>query len=407
MTQPEQPTKQPDPNIEAIVGDFHEAQTKEKSTLKKMWTAAGDFVRDIDTANKMAKDKFDGDSALMHAARGAVTTGVGAGLEKAMDFVWDRVWRGDTPFYDKSKFGTGMAESLNTFALDSNRKARLTYFIKEGTQDISLAVFYNFFAFRGQPLFPKVEAKHLIRSLGVDAVEALLSPKLPDDIRGRAQQSQTAVIEADLKQMRRDINDVRNQGNHAVSVDEMAELRLPQDVKDKYPGIENSLRSIINANKGNLTRKYTEWVQDYPDLIRDMQDTMVNRADELNEYKDVTTYVPGPIEDFVRNKLNFSNPITHLGVEWMASGVTTLWKNFWDVRKVRRERGGLEGKNVFMSKRDTRYSGDRRPSYDRRQSSGGRYSPDRKQEYQKDKVYYGKGTYDDQKRLEEYELKGN
>ena len=50
--------------------------------------------RDINTASKMAENEFDGDSALMYAARGLVSLGVGAGMEKAMDALWENVWQG-------------------------------------------------------------------------------------------------------------------------------------------------------------------------------------------------------------------------------------------------------------------------------------------------------------------------
>jgi len=42
---------------------------KKKGTLDKLKTSIGDTISDIMTANKMAADKFSGDTALMQMAR--------------------------------------------------------------------------------------------------------------------------------------------------------------------------------------------------------------------------------------------------------------------------------------------------------------------------------------------------
>lgn len=407
-----------------VMNSLEQDLAKERISLKNLWEKTGDVVRDIDTANKMAKDKFDGDSALMHVARGAVTTGVGAGLEKAMDYVWDSVWSGDIPFYDKSKFGSGMAEALNTFALKNDRNARLAYIMKEGTQDLSLAIFYNFLAFRGQPLLPKVESKHLLASLGLDVAEGVFSPNLPIDINARAKKSQTALIESDLKRMRRDISDTRQQGNHAETVNKAINyLKVTDEMEQQTPGLRAAMKSIIDENAYQLIKSETIWVQDYPILIEAMRKEMGIRERDLRKYSQPPEYKPGKIEEFFRNGAYWSNPITHLGAEWMVGGVKTLIENYVAVRKARAEKGGLQGKKVFMPKEDRGgrfdkkpwqgdkkpwedrkpWQGDRKPWEDRRQQTDRRGSqppdPDKR-------VYYGKGKSDD-KLLEEYELKGS
>ncbi len=207
----EQPHPAPKESWPAGLPKYEDIRPKERDLLGKMWTAAGDFVRDVDTANKMAKDKFEGDTALMHAARGAVTTGVGMGLEKAMDYVWDSVWKGDIPFYDKAKFNPKMAEALNKFALANEKNARLTYFIKEATQDLSISLFYNFMAFRSQPILPKAGPGHLIASIGADAVEAMVRPTLPHEVNQAAQAGIVGMTENQIENKRREwLNFMRN-----------------------------------------------------------------------------------------------------------------------------------------------------------------------------------------------------
>ena len=168
--------------VDNALKELHKAQ--EKPSLKKLGTIVLDMSRDINTASKMAENEFDGDSALMYAARGLVSLGVGAGMEKAMDALWENVWQGKETLIDRFKVSSDVAKQLNSLALDTkqgafNWKARLTHVIKEGTEDISIGAIYNMIlGFRAQPLFTKVEPKHLIRSLSLDVLEALLSPSL-------------------------------------------------------------------------------------------------------------------------------------------------------------------------------------------------------------------------------------
>ncbi len=111
--------------------------------------------------------------------------------------------------------------------------------------------------------------------------------------------------------------------------------------------------------------------------------------------------------------LKASNPVTMMGMEWMASGVGTLIGNIIAVRKARNERGGLSGKKVFMPREDKYHRDDyrRRDEYHKRDDNRSwqdrRPQQDRRQDDRqgKDRVYYGKGR-SDAKKLEEYELKG-
>ena len=80
---------------------------KEKSVENKLGTAIGDLARDIGTANTMAKEKFDGDTALMHAARGGVTAMIGAGLKLAIDNVWNEAVSGRPLYVGRNQFNFG------------------------------------------------------------------------------------------------------------------------------------------------------------------------------------------------------------------------------------------------------------------------------------------------------------
>lgn len=352
----------------------HAAHRESKDTFP-LGTAVGDVFRDLRTANKMAKEKFDGDSALMRTARGFITTGVGVGLEKSMDFVWDKVWQGDIPFYDKSKFGEGMAESMNKWARSSDLNARLYYLVKESTQDLSLAIFYNFLAFRSQPLLEKSKPQHLIGSLYADIVAAAALPSLPKQMKRAASESTNAMMNAQIDAM-----------------------------KDK---IAQSTRTYFDKSSGQNINA---------NAIRTHELMKRQKALEKRLVPVPNVKKPGGVENFFLNALHLSNPVTHLGADMIGSGVTTLIKNFREVRKVRGQKGGLKGREVYMPKQEeqqgNRRFGDRKPDYNQRKPDYGSRKPDyeqRKPEYdtrEPKKVYYGQSKLDDLKKLEEYDLKG-
>jgi hypothetical protein len=333
------------------------AQSREKSSLKKLGDVVGDVLRDVSTANQMAADKFDGDSALMRTARGFVTTGIGVGLEKSMNFVWDKVWQGDIPFYDKSKFGTGMAEAMNRFAQKSDFNARMYHLMKEGTQDLSLAIFYNFLAFRSQPLLPKAEPKHLLTALTADAMEAFvkpISPNLPGKVQFDAQRGTNAIVTEQIEALD----------------DKMAQF-ASRSYYDRVKDVQVSPMS------------------DQIEKLKERKKALQGRIGEL--------HVPeegGNLEKFIHKFVDISNPVTVLGIDMISGGLATLIRNFKEVRKVRKEKGGLEGKKVFMPKKENwkDRGGDRKPYNEKR-------------DYSKDKVYVGKSNWKDKKIQEEYDLK--
>jgi hypothetical protein len=296
----------------------------------------------------------------MRTARGAVSLGMGVGLEKAMDYVWDEVWSGKIPFFDKYKFGEGMADNMNSFALKNDINARLYYLLKEGTQDFSIAAMYNYMAFRTQPLLPKVEAKHLLGSLSADVLEAAFAPNLPRETQQQALASKKNIVSGQIDRIEEKVIDLSMRG------------------RGRKEGDQNIFSEQIEALK-EQSRKKKEYIDSFFSIL------------------DPT---PTPVERVTRSILSFSNPVSQLGADMMVGGVMTLIKNYGEVRKVRKEKGGLPGKKVFMPKEDTRRDfGDRKP-YDNKREYGN------KPKYNsKDKVYYGRATWNNIHEKEEYDLK--
>ncbi len=330
---------------------------KEKSLLDKLGTAVGDTIRDIDTANKMAKDKFEGDTALMRTAKGFVSTGVGVGLEKSMDFVWEKIWQGEIPYYDKTRFGEGMAGKMNEFAGKSDLNARLYYLIKESTQDLTMAIFYNFLAFRSQPLLEKAKSQHLVGSLVTNIVAAATLPSLPAQMQFEAATSTNKMIGKQQEALGEKLDQASRGGHFDRGQNKFV---YPQKLNDKILGLDKQ--------------------------IQDLEKTRVTGFSTPNI---------GDTEKFFLNVFDVSNPVTQLGVDMVGTGISTLIKNFKEVHKLRREKGGLAGKSVPMPKKE-----DWRPRTDNRRQEG-------EKKWAGNKVYYGQSKQDDDlKRLEEYDLKG-
>ncbi len=299
-------------------GRAPEKGKKEKSIVERMGTNLADIVRDIDTASKMAKDTFDGDSALMRAARGGVSIALGAGMEKVTDMMWEGIWSGNTEFIDRYKLPKETGVKVNKYAADSKDpyfySARMAHFIREGSQDLAIGALNNIIAFRSQPILQKVEAIHLLRSLAIDAGQSFLTPSL-----GATEQQKAKTL-----------------------VDAPSDAKVTKAAEAVGVGLP--------ANK------------------------------EVG--KNILTSI-----------LNLSNPVTHLGIDMVWSGVLELKKNWKEVRNVRKEKG-IVGKSVDMPKKYEKKEWGNR-------DQGGRWQGN------KDKVYYGKSNWksNDQKAQEEYELK--
>ena len=292
-----------------------------------------------------------------------------------------------------------MAKKMNDFATKSDKNARLTYFIKEGTQDLSLSLLYNWMAFRSQPILPKTGPEHLLRTLGVDALEAFALPNIPQAVRDQVKQNQLKMAEARYKDLRREFGDV----DRIKETKKVVHFPEPPDRGDR----RYSTHDLPEPKPKPITEFVTthQFQLDLDDLDNEIRKVKRERND-LRSYKPQYPEVAGKVEQVFRSVGDLSNPITQLGTEWMITGLANLVKNYREVRKVRGQKGGLEGKKVFMPKSEEhRYQGNRYQSSDRRNEYAKRQDYDRHDKH--DRVYYGRSKQDDVKAQEEYALKGS
>lgn len=382
--QPNETLKPKMPEVHVPLGTEKEAP----QWLNKLGMAVADMGRDIATANDMAKDKFDGDSAFMHTIRGFMTVGVGAGMEAAMDSLWDSVWQGKKTFIERFEIGSGVAKKLNTFIDDPNQrsfnwKARLGYLIKEGSQDLSIATIYNMImTFRNQNLFTKVQPEHLASSLTVDALEALLSPHLPETMKRQAQMSQNAIIDSQVANNKQQIGNLRRSGSWAEA--ENADKRF-----DLIPA------DMLNDLTNNIRDGKVKWHQDNQEDINKLIDTNAKLASGKKSESELQIDNTKGVEYFFRSFLNYSNPVTNLGFSMIGDGFRRFFVNIAAVKKVRKEKG-IVGKRVEMPREEKPWQRRDKKDYGNRRE----YDKDKK-----DKVYYGRSNWRDQKAQEEYELK--
>lgn len=308
--------------------------TKEQSLFMRLGKAAADMASDIRSANDMAKRKFDGDSALMRVARGALTGAVGAGLELATDDMFSKAWRGEGPIFERFIMGESAGKKL---AALSKRSPRLSHFIKEGTQDVALAALYNFIAYRSQPIFTQVESQHVIRSLTADALEAGFLQSIPAEMQNAA---------ANMKPTHKDKWQRRGH-NRGYK---------PQPQQRKYSfGPEGS----------------EQMMQEY---FHPKKDVSNKSATKINVHSESVSKAGAPERSgLVGNLFNLSNPVTQLGVEMMWSGLSTFAKNYKDLRKTRKLNewsGGKastapsKGENVYYGNSYNKYN--KKRGYDER-----------------------------------------
>lgn len=313
---------------------------KEKNLLKKLSESTIDMYNDIVVASDMAKDTFDGEGALLHAARGFVSLGFGLALEKATDAMWDGVWQGKTEFIDRYRLPANTGERLSNLAASSTDpyhfNSRLSYFIREGSQDLAIGAVNNIIAFRAQPLLQKAEAKHLIGSLGVDAGVAFLAPSLGKDVHDQA-----------VRTLGTDASDLRTQETYLNQL--MSDWSLRNKLGDELEATINTTRGHISTLRGKVNP-------------------------EVQSKSAILAF------------FNLSNPVSQLGVDMIWTGVKAFWKNMKEVHDARKAQGGLPGKKVEMPSSDSRGGYRERKPYDNKREYGNK-------PYNKDKVYYGKSQW--------------
>ncbi len=303
-----QPLRQPSSQI-SLEGTRYELRMPEKKpALGTLGTAVLDVFRDIDTANKMAAGKFEGDSALMEVARGFVTGAVGAGLEVASDQLWKAKWAGTEAIFPSAWFKVGNDINKKMLKL-AKTHPRAYYFVKESTQDLAIGALYNFIAFRSQPLLSQAEPKHLLASLATNLGEATLQKDMDKRIAGEVH-PQREADERDLEAKR-----------------DYLQTLVGQKRRGKFP--TKTAETQYKKTKRDILKYEKKLGQDVaPNVI------MV--------------------------ALKLSNPVTWKGVDMIWNGARTLVKNFVNVREVRKEKGGLPGKSVSMAKENKVYYGNSR-----------------------------------------------
>lgn len=397
--------------IDRIKTEVGEKKEPEKG-LKHAWMALGDMVRDVRTASEMAKEKFrtetfgkdsEGDSALKYAMRGVMTAAVGAGMEVAMDSLWNDVWQGKMPFIERFQIGSGVAEKLNKLVANDDTpyrwKTRLAYLMKEGSQDLAIATVYNMLmTFRAQQLFPKVKPEHLFASLSVDAIEALLSQTLPKDMERKAAESQNEINKRIYSELDDRIGRLKQNGSwskpekYEIKIEDLNKKNiwsLGTQIADEV--VEDILDEVKKRNKKVFYGERTKWYQDNEELLKDLR----NRKKELfkqidwQENIDWKSRLPdherpfhiNQIEQVIRSVTNLSNPVSNLGIAMIGDSILTLKENYKKVHDERIRKGGLPGKSVSM------------PKQDRDRGSGYKGQDKRPWEDRKDKVYYGKSQW--------------
>lgn len=295
---------------EASAPASERVMTQEQSWFMKLGTAVAETVKDIKSANDAAKRKFDGESALMHAARGALTGAVGAGLELATDDMFSKAWRGEGPIFERFVMGENAGKKLASL---SDKNPRLSHFIKEGTQDVALAALYNFIAYRSQPIFPQVESQHVLRSVATDALEAGFVKSIPSEMKSAAS-----------KMRQRQPEKSYNRGKFKSG---------PQ--QKKYPfGPEGSAMQMVDYFNPKYSTESVSSVKSYQQMDRPVEQRGV-----------------------VGNIFNLSNPVTQLGVEMVWNGLSTFAKNFSEARKNRQVKKWSGGKDITPPKGENVYYG--------------------------------------------------
>lgn len=352
---------------------------KEKSWVEKISVAVVDTFRDIGTANQMAKDTFDGSTALMQAAKGATTTLVGVGLEKAMDEYFTGVMAGTEPLINRTpaKFGKSFREGLDTL---KDADPRMHQFVVQTAKDLMVGGAYNGLAFFTRPLLESAKAEHLVGSLVVNAADAW-GTKDPNGSKLRKhaiehRESLGRQKEPWMKQ-RDDAKSPYVESEKVINGGPYDPYKYEQPKKAKSIFAEQDLRLIQNTPQYEAAQKsFHEAVTKILELDKELANTPIPEDKSLRW------------QTFLRKYTTYSNPATLLGLSMVGQSMMTMKDNFLKVRKVRKEKGGLAGKKVEMPKKGGWQDRGDRGGY----HAQGERRDQHKWQDKKDKVYYGQSN---------------
>lgn len=326
-------------SLESSLEDAAKKKEKKDGTIfARIHSAVGDTIRDVITANKMATDQFEGDSALMQIAKGGMTTLVGVGLERVLEdsFREAIMVGGKGRFLDKP-FVTISEKTRKELAAMRLNNTKMYDFVYHAAKDLATGVIYNGLAFFSRPMFKSAGGEHMLTAVSLDAMEAFGTVGL-------------------------DTHYAHEEATHAVNAMREKRDSLRTDIKER-------------GKPAPASSQYHE-LQDLRQR-RDRLDDKIRR-----ESKKIPEDQSLPWQMTARRYLNYSNPATLLGLDMIAKGATTLVRNYTEVRKTRKEKGGLPGKSVFMPK------GEGKPRWERKPWTAGK---DVRRDEHKNPVYFGKG----------------
>lgn len=354
---------------------------KEKNWVEKIGVAVVDTFRDIGTANQMAKDTFDGSSALMQAAKGATTTLVGVGLEKAMDEYFTGVMAGSEPLINRTpaKFGKSFREGLDAL---KDTDPRMHQFVVQTAKDLMVGGAYNGLAFFTRPLLESAKAEHLVGSLLVNAADAW-GTKDPDGPK----LNKHSIEHRDS--LNRQKEPWVKQRDEAMSPYVESDKVINGGPYDPYKYEQpKKVKSIFAEQNLRLSENYEQYQKDY-DAAQKSFNEAVTKILELDK-----ELANSPVREdkslawqtFLRQYTTYSNPATLLGLNMVGQSMMTMKENFLKVRKIRKEKG-IKGKAVEMPKKG---------GWQDRGDRGG-FQPrtgDRREQHkwQDKKVYYGQSN---------------
>lgn len=388
---------------------------KERNFVERLATSVDDFIGDVVTANAMAKEKFDGDSALMHAARGGVTGLIGVGLGAAFDKVLTKsVKEGEIwPSKIKIPLSKEVAQKLEVLG---SEHPRIRYFVENATKNFVIGATYNGLAYFSRPMIPSIEAKHLLGSMAVSAADAMgqkgqLREQSSSEVKSLVQEAKLRATEASEREK---AYRMAKENLDPKSVEEAArkawidELNIKQterreewlnafiEGKNREELMDTFPKPLSKHEYRRMRAKNKTAAAAEGQRVKDLHHKLLTEAfhakialDKINssvkyaEIKNESTQLN--LKDKALALGVYVNPVTLLGFDWVVDGVATLVANTKKVRDLRKEYGGLQGKKVPIAPSDARRRYTDRKPYDQKPFSN------------KDQVYYGKARWNSPK----------
>lgn len=394
-------------------------EKEKRGAVEKIMTSVDDMIGDIVLANEMAKVKFDGDSALMHAARGGTTALIGLGLGTAFDNVLSKSADRGVMFLSRLQLpiDQDLANRLKTLEQDH---PRIRYFAESASKNLMVGLGYNTIAYFSRPMLPSIEPKHLISSLVISGVDAagpkgiehiVTHPKVTDP---RDQERMAKLWEQQIADKKTAIEKMPKTAEAAASLArqemieelERTERRIRNDWEDAfeegkltYEQIKEKLPPILTSS--DIDKRKQEFaaaasakgeaaMSRRKALIKELkqlQKTLVGikaPVEQIEEPDTSASQLKHTIQNFVRS----ANPAVLLGMNWMIESVLTVRENTAQIRDIRKSKGGLPGQKVYIPQKENRREYGNKPSYN------------------KDKVYYGKSDWNKLNKQQEEEERG-